>query len=283
MKVEIEPVHPAAPWIGGKRNLVGRIVPLIDGDNHKLYAEPFVGMGGVFLRRTGRPTAEVINDAGRDISNLFRILQRHYPQFLDTLKFQVTSRAEFERMSRVAPETLTDLERAARFLYLQRTAFGGKVAGQTFGVAAERPARFDLTQVVPMLEDLHTRLAGVTIECLDFEAFIERYDRPSTLFYLDPPYWGSETDYGKDLFSRSDFTRLADVLASIDGRFLLSINDCAEVRDVFGRFDLIELQTTYSVGQGAAVSASELLYTNAGWEQSMPLFAPAESSTAKNR
>ena len=55
---------------------------------------------------------------------------------------------------------LTDLERAARFIYLQRTAFGGKVDGRHFGVSPDRPGRFDITQLRPMLEDLHQRLAG---------------------------------------------------------------------------------------------------------------------------
>ena len=67
----------------------------------------------------------MINDLGRDIANMFCILQRHYPQFIEVLRFQLTTRAEFNRLVDVDPDTLTDLERAARFLYLQRTAFGG--------------------------------------------------------------------------------------------------------------------------------------------------------------
>jgi DNA adenine methylase len=81
-------------------------------------------MGGVFFRRRSRPKMEVINDINRDVVNLFRILQRHFQQLLDVLKWQVCSRAEFDRLVQVAPDTLTDLERAARFLYLQRAAFG---------------------------------------------------------------------------------------------------------------------------------------------------------------
>ncbi len=73
-------------------------------------------MGGVFLRREMRPRAEVINDLSRDVSTLFRILQRHYPQFIETLRFQLTTRPEFERLGATDPDTLTDLERAARFL-----------------------------------------------------------------------------------------------------------------------------------------------------------------------
>jgi DNA adenine methylase len=98
-------------------------------------------MGGVFLRRTRRPKCEVINDISEDVATFFRILQRHYVAFMDMLRFQLTTRAGFERLMRTDPSTLTDLERAARFLYLQRTAFGGKVVGRNFGVDDGRPAR----------------------------------------------------------------------------------------------------------------------------------------------
>jgi DNA adenine methylase len=260
----VDPVAPVAPWIGGKRNLSKRICAILDATPCETYAEPFVGMGGVFLRRSARPRAEVINDAGRDVANLFRILQRHYPQFLDVLRFQLTTRFEFNRLVDTNPDTLTDLERAARFLYLQRTAFGGKVSGRNFGVSVGRPGRFNLSSLEPMLEDLHSRLGGVVIECLDFGAFIQRYDSEGTLFYLDPPYWGTEGVYGKELFSRQDFQRLADVLQVMKGRFLMSINDVPEVREVFAWATMEEISTTYTIGKqaGSRGERGELLIRN---------------------
>ncbi len=260
----VSPTAPVAPWLGGKRNLAKRICALLDETPCELYAEPFVGMGGIFLRRKARPKAEVINDRGRDIANLFRILQRHYPQFLDTLRFQLTTRTEFERLVATNADTLTDLERAARFLYLQRTAFGGKVSGRNFGVDKTRPARFNLTTLEPMLEDLHTRLSGVVIECLDWAQFIPRYDAVGALFYLDPPYWGCEDDYGKQMFARGDFARLADVLGQIKGRFLLSINDVPEIRAIFAGFHIVEVRTSYSIStkSDAAGARAELLVSN---------------------
>ena len=266
---QVAPVAPVAPWLGGKRNLARRICAILDATPCVTYAEPFVGMGGIFLRRAARPRAEVINDFGRDVSNLFRILQRHYPQFLEVLRFQLTTRAEFERLVATDPGTLTDLERAARFLYLQRTAFGGKVAGRNFGVDKGRPGRFNLTTLEPMLQDLHSRLAGVTIECLDWAAFVRRYDAPGTLFYLDPPYWGCEGDYGPDLFGREQFALMAEQLATIQGRFMLSLNDLPAVRETFAAFRLTPVSTTYSVGNqaSAGVDRGELLISNF-WEGS---------------
>ncbi len=255
---------PVAPYLGGKRKLAKTITGILDATSHETYAEPFVGMGGIFLRRTMRPKAEVINDYGRDVSNLFRILQRHYPQFLEVLRFQLTTRAEFNRLTDTDPETLTDLERAARFLYLQRTAFGGKPSGRNFGVAKERPGRFNLITLEPMLEDLHTRLAGVVIECLDYAAFIPRYDGPKTLFYLDPPYWDCESDYGKGLFNKEDFTNLAAILNQLQGQFLMSINDTPQVRKIFSNFRLREVRVSYSIStrNDAKGARGELLVSN---------------------
>lgn len=107
----VEPVRPAAPWKGGKKKLAQRIASIIEQIPHSTYAEPFVGMGGVFFRRRLVPRFEVVNDWSGEVINLFRILQRHYPQLMDTMKFQITSRRGFERLSACQPETLTDLER----------------------------------------------------------------------------------------------------------------------------------------------------------------------------
>ena len=147
---------------------------------HTTNAEPFVGMGGVFLRREVAVRVEVINDASRDVITLFRVLQRHYQAFTDMLRWQMASRSEFERLLQIDPDTLTDLERAARFLYLQKLAFGGKVVGRSFGMATDQPSRFDVRKLGPLLEACHERLAGVWIECLPWQHFIERWDRPAT-------------------------------------------------------------------------------------------------------
>ncbi|WP_316171285.1 DNA adenine methylase [Bradyrhizobium sp. SZCCHNRI1058] len=259
-KRAVAPVRPAAAYIGGKRRLGELLARRIEAIHHDTYAEPFIGMGGVFFRRRWAPRREVINDVSRDVVTLFRILQRHYPQFLETLKFQVTSRAEFERLAAANSDTLTDLERAARFLYLQRLAFGGKVAGRNFGVEPIGPARFDVTKLGPLLEAIHERLGGVVIECLSWADFVTRYDGPGTLFYLDPPYWGCETDYGAGVFSRDEFARLAQRLRSIAGKFMLSVNDVPETREVFADYAIEAVTTRYTIS-GQWSDVAEILVT----------------------
>lgn len=256
----VAPTRPAAGYVGGKRNLAKRICARIEATPHAAYCEPFVGMGGIFLRRGRRPGMEMINDGSRDVANFFRILREHYVQFMEVLRFQVTTRAEFERLAKLDADQLTDLQRAARFLYLQSLAFGGKVSGRNFGVSWGRPSAFSLARLEPMLAELHERLDGVYIENLDFEAFIRRYDREGALFYCDPPYYGTEHFYGRDLFGRADFERLAAALRDLKGRFILSINDVPEIRALFAWARIETVNVTYQVSQGVT-PARELIVT----------------------
>lgn len=257
----IRPISTVAGYIGGKRALAKILVPMINATPHELYCEPFVGMGGVFFRRDQRPKVEAVNDKSRDVATFFRILQRHYQAFLDMLKWQLTSRAEFERLMAVDPDTLTDLERAARFLYLQRLSFGGKVAGRTFGISTTGPAKFDITRLVPLLEAAHERLAGVYIECLGWREFITRWDRPQALFFVDPPYYGVEGYYGP-LFGRDEFEALSEVLSGLQGRFIMTLNDVPEVRQIFSWARIEPVTLNYTCSGKATVGREVIIQSN---------------------
>lgn len=260
----VAPVRRAAPYVGGKKRLARFLAGRIAAIPHRTYAEVFVGMGGVFFERDAKPRAEVINDWSEDVATFFRILKHHYVAFMDILRYQLTSRADFEKLLALEPSSLTDLHRAARFLYLQRLAFGGKVSGRTFGVTPRVPARFDVTKLVPLLDAIQERLAPVVIERLPWAKFIRRYDRPDTLFYLDPPYFECEDDYGRGMFARAEFVEMAELLSTLKGRFLLSLNDRPEVREIFAGFTIEPVETTYSLaGNNNAQRAAELLISNA--------------------
>lgn len=264
-RTPVDPVRPVAGYVGGKRNLSARLVDMIEATDHGIYAEVCVGMGGVFLRRRSRPKMEVINDASADVATFFRVLQEHHVAFLDYMRFKLSSRHEFDRLMKQDPDTLTDIQRAGRFLYLQTLAFGGKVEGRNFGVSYGARPKFDMTRLTPLLVDLHDRLAGVLIERLDFQTFIERYDRPETLFFVDPPYWGSEGYYGKELFSKADFARLAQALKGVRGRFILTLNDVPEVRALFAWADIEGVELKYRLSGAPTLAREVIIKGGSGW------------------
>ncbi|MEN3144572.1 hypothetical protein ABDF71_21520 [Ochrobactrum sp. WV_118_8] len=88
---------------------------------------------------------------------------------------------------------------------------------------------------------------------------MDRYDRPETLFYLDPPYWGSEGCYGKELFSRGQYEVMAERLGRIKGRFIMSINDVPEIRSIFSAFDIEDVDLTYAAADGKGKVVNELI------------------------
>lgn len=212
----------------------------------------------LFARPEPAP-AEVLNDINRDLVNLYRVVQHHLDEFVRQFRWALSSREMFRWAQLANVETLTDVQRAARFFYLQRLAFGGKVAGQTFGVSATTPARLNLLRIEEDLSEAHLRLARVTIEHLPWADCIARYDRPTTLFFCDPPYWQTE-GYGVD-FGFEQYERLAEMLGRIKGRAILTINDHEDMRKLFGRFRSRRVDITYTIGARAAKKAArEMIY-----------------------
>ena len=258
----VEPIVTSIRYVGGKRVLAKTIIKLINEINHKIYAEAFFGMGGVFFRRVRVPQVEIINDLASEVFNLFQIFKYKHEEFLRSMQYALTSRETFNEFSKAAPETLTELERAVRFLYMQRVGFGGATVNKSYQISLERTAQFNAYKISKIVNNIHKRLSTVSLECLPFQDFIARYDRKETLFYLDPPYFGGENMYGKGLFRREDFSILSNVLLNLKGRFILSLNDVPEIRETFKEFNIQDVVTKYSIAKEINKNAKELLISN---------------------
>ncbi|CAI3945920.1 Dam family site-specific DNA-(adenine-N6)-methyltransferase [Commensalibacter papalotli (ex Botero et al. 2024)] len=254
----IQPTDPIAAYIGGKRQLAKQIIAKINQTPHERYVEPFMGMGGVFLRRTKKPPVEVINDINKDVINLFRVVQRHYDALVGLCEYSLSSRDEFYRLRNIPRDYLTDIERAYCFLYLQKHSFGGKVDHSGINTSRGCFNKFILEKKIKLL---HKRLSGVFIECLPYEDFIKRQDKPGTLFYLDPPYYGTETYY-KNFFTKDDFQKLGSLLRNIRGFFILSINNVPEIREIFNGFYFEAVQIKYSCNAKTTKQSQELIISN---------------------
>lgn len=190
---------------------------------------------------------EVINDRDRELVNFWRVIQNHLDPFIECFKWAVTSRKMFDWENMKRPETLTDIQRAVRYYYLQRLCFGGKVRGRTFGTSAVGTPRLTLSDLEEKILQVHWRMEKVMIECLDACECISRYDRPGTLFYVDPPYYHLSQGYDHQ-FKDEDFVRLEKTLAGIKGKFILSLNDHPDVRRMFAAFKMEGVSLVYSAG-----------------------------------
>lgn len=249
---------PIIPWIGGKRRLAKHILPMFP--EHTCYVEPFSGAAALyFLKEPVK--VEVLNDVNGDLVNLYRVVKHHLEEFTRQFKWALTSRQMFKWLQDTPIEPLTDIQRAARFFYLQKNCFGGKVSGQTLGTATTSPPRLNLLRLEEDLSQAHLRLSQTYIEHLNWEACIKKYDRDHTLFYCDPPYWGTE-GYGVD-FGIEQYTRMAELARAIKGKMVISVNDIPEMREAFAGLHMESVGITYSVGgAGRSGKTAELVIRN---------------------
>lgn len=235
--------QPIIPWIGGKRRLASQILATFP--DHTCYVEPFAGAAAIFFSKEPVKT-EVLNDINGDLVNLYRVVQHHLEEFVRQFKWALSSRQMFGWTQESVPATLTDIQRAARFFFLQKQAFGGKVQGQTFGTATTAPSGLNLLRIEEQLSSAHLRLNGVFIEHLPWHDCLLRYDRPHTLAYMDPPYFGTE-GYGVP-FGLHEYTHMAELMRSIKGRAVVSVNDIPAMREAFAGLPMQRVAIRYTVG-----------------------------------
>src|SRR5690242_5838877 len=121
---------------------------------------------------------------------------------------------------KIDPATLTDIQPAGRFFYLQKNSFGGLIVRQKFHYGVTQPSNYNPERIPEIIDMAHRRLQRVQIESLPYEEILKKYDRPTTVFYLDPPYW--ERKLYKFNFCVVDFENLERRLRALKGKFLLS-------------------------------------------------------------
>jgi DNA adenine methylase len=244
-------------YIGGKNRVARKIIEIFP--THTTYVEAFAG-GAQILFHKEPSSVEILNDLDGEISNFFRVCQSHHEEFLRCLKYVLVSREWFNLLKKQNPESLTDIQRAARFFYLQKNAFGGLVLNRNYHYCIARPPNFNPGSLPTLIKKTHERLQKVQIESVPYQEILTRYDRPSTFFYLDPPYWGRKLY--RFNFEEKDFIQLEERLRSIRGKFVLSLNDVPEVRKLFRNYVLRGIEFHYTAQRQAGKRFRELLIAN---------------------
>lgn len=217
-------------WVGGKRLLRKAILEQFpDPDTYNRYIEVFGGAAWVLFSREKHAHMEVYNDVNGELVNLFRIVKYHPEALQKELDWVLISREQFFDAIQQT-HGLTDVQRAARFWIAIKESFGTDC--RSFGL---RPR--DMQKAISFLQEASKRLNQVIIENVDFTQLIKTYDRPDALLYLDPPYYDAEKYY-PDRFQPGDHKWLKKVLENIKGKFILSYNDCPEVREMYSGYSI---------------------------------------------
>lgn len=195
------------------------------------YIEVFGGAGWILFAKESHAKIEVCNDINGQLVNLFRVVKYHPEALQKELDWILMSREQFFDALQDT-KGLTDIQRAAKFWIAIKESFGSDCC--SFGV---RPKNIE--DGIAFLRETSKRLRKVVIENVDFEQLIKTYDRKAALFYLDPPYYNAEKYY-PDRFQPEDHMRLKNALEKIQGKFILSYNDCPEIRELYQGYRIIE-------------------------------------------
>lgn len=246
---------------GGKYWMAGGIAEILDRIPHTMYAEPFCGSANVLLNK--KPLAhEMINDVDSGLLNFFLVIKAHYEEFCRYASHFISSREYFNLLASENGVLLTDIQRAVIYYHRSKLSFQGGLRSFVGGgeLFERKPLTFD--SVSESVKNFSERLRGVVLENLDWKKMVSRLDCKECLFYLDPPYYGYEDDYGKNVFDTNEWENMVKILSGLVGSFVLSINDTEEVRRLFGRFSMEEVTARWACGNEGGQKVKELLFSN---------------------
>ncbi|MDD2267000.1 DNA adenine methylase [Sulfuricurvum sp.] len=253
------PIKAPFAWIGGKSKLADDIVAMFP--EHRLYVEVFGGALNVLYRKQcSTKQAEVVNDINGELINLHRII-RTRPQSLSSyLNRLLISREVFSDILSGRMNPTNNIERAALYFYLLSQSFGAK--GTTFAMNAKSRRPKDIYKDFGQWSK---RLKFVTIENMSFDKLIRTYDADDAFFYCDPPYVSTESYYQHTGgFGEAEHRQLSELLHGINGKFLLSYNDCELVRELYADMKIISTkEINYTLrGAGSKKAVREVFITN---------------------
>lgn len=236
-------------WVGGKKQLKKKIVSLIPP--HKTYVEPFAGAASVFWAK--EPSAiEVLNDIDPD-------LMRFYRDISSTDKCNISRLAKKFDELKEKDGKLTPCE----FLSEVVCSFGNKrkyyVGRGAWGTLSDSACYNNAPQFRHYLPEYDERLKSVKLHNKDWQEIVEQYDAPDTFFYLDPPYHSTTRSYkgGED-----QLARLAEILPSLQGKWLLSYDNCADVRKAFASYNIMPVSSTYTINRNKQLNGRQVLIAN---------------------
>ena len=271
-------VKPVLKWVGGKRQLLHEIIPLIP-KKYSTYVEPFLGGGAVLFEL--QPKCAIVNDSNEELMNVYEIIKDKPEELINLLKSHEEKNSEeyyykIRSMDRaIEYVSLTKLQRAARIIYLNKTCYNGLFRVNSAGEFNSPYGRYKNPNIVnePTIRALSKYFQANKIEFFNEDyLFILENIKKNTFVYIDPPYMpisssSSFTGYTKNGFSYEKQKELRDACDKLRDkgiRFVESNSDCREIRELYKEYDIKSVQAKRYVNSDAEKRGeiSEVLICN---------------------
>lgn len=253
-------VAPVLKWVGGKRQLLDTLTPLLP-KRITSYCEPFVGGGALLFNM--QPNCAYINDINEELIRVYSVIKNDVEPLIVALQ-EYKNEADFfysvrdwDR-DRIKYASLSDIEKAARILYLNKTCYNGLFRVNNSGEFNSPFGNYRNPNIVnaPTLRAVSSYLnsATVTLTSMDYAQVLETLPR-GTFVYLDPPYdpvsdTASFTGYSKGGFSRDEQIRLrecCDALTKRGLKFMLSNSSTDFIREQYAAYNIITVQAKRAI------------------------------------
>lgn len=239
----------------GKKHPIKDIVISKIPDNFDLYVEPFVGSGIIYLNMNLENKKSVINDLDKDLIEGHKAIKKGIT--LDENNFTFSSDAKVQEDYYKKKHTNHNNKFIAEII---RTC--GTFSAKGKGIIYKPITKSNFKNKIKNAKKQKEYYKNTQILSTDYKNIIKKFDNSKTFFYLDPPYEKSDTLYKDDVV---DLEAMANLLKNIKGRFLLSINDSPNVRNIFKNFNVVMLNVRGIGGEKRRIGGtirSELLIKN---------------------
>ena len=262
--------RPLIKWAGGKRQLLPELLPRLPRCFNR-YCEPFVGGGALFFAL--QPQRAWLSDSNAELINLYVTVRDHCEALLEDLRRHENTPEYFLAIRNLdrspAFAALTAVEKASRFIYLNRTCFNGLYRVNARGQFNVPFGRYKNPRLADAdnLRRCSQLLQDAQLRCGDFSALLEVAEA-GDFVYLDPPYvplspTSSFTSYTSGGFGEESQRRLREVCDALDERgvyFMLSNSDCPLVRELYSHYRMERVQASRAIsaaasGRGAVAEA----------------------------
>lgn len=270
---------PVVKWVGGKRQLLPQILPLIP-KRMTAYCEPFLGGGAVLFAL--QPRRALVNDLNQDLITVYRVIKENADALIEHLSRHENTPEYFYRIrdldrDREAYAALSDVEKASRLLYLNKTCYNGLFRVNASGAFNSPYGHYRRPNIVNEQTirgvSRYFNSCDITFFSEDFAAVLDRVPRGGFV-YLDPPYdpvsdTASFTGYNRGGFGREEQVRLkacCDALTARGVRFLLSNSATPFIRELYSSYHVSIVQARRAVNSVASRRGAieEVLVRNYG-------------------